>query len=337
MSRADCARWRAATGRGGAGRKNKSARRGDGEIQRYILLRLGQAFLSLWVVSIIVFGLGRVTGDPVDVLLPIDATHAEREELREQLGFNEPIWTQYINYMRNSFRGQFGESIKYPDNEAMSLVLLRFPTTIQLGAVAILFSLAVAIPIGVLSAVKKDTIFDWVGKTIALLGQSFPPFWLGLVMMWIFAVQLELVPTSQCQTVSSYILPAISIGWFLVAALMRLMRSSMLEIMDSEFINLARTKGLRESKVIWKHALRNAAIAPLTYFGIIFGGLLVGSVSIETVYNCKGVGLLAFEAVLARDFPLMQAIVVFFAGVYVITNLAIDVLYAYLDPRIRFS
>ncbi len=300
-------------------------------------MRLGQAALSLWVVSIIVFGLGRVTGDPVDVLLPIDATHAEREELREQLGFNNPIYLQYINYMRNSFRGDFGESIKYQGHEAMSLVLLRFPTTLELAAVAVLFSVAVAIPIGVLSAVKKDTIFDWVGKTIALLGQSFPPFWLGLVMMWIFAVQLELVPTSQCQTPSSYILPAISIGWFLVAALMRLMRSSMLEIMDSEFINLARTKGLRESKVIWKHGVRNAAIAPLTYFGIIFGGLLVGSVSIETVYNCKGVGLLAFEAVLARDFPLMQAIVVFFAGVYVLTNLVIDVLYAYLDPRIRYS
>ena len=291
----------------------------------------------MWVVSIIVFGLGRVTGDPVDVLLPIDATHKEREELREQLGFNNPIYLQYINYMRNSFRGDFGESIKYRGHEAMSLVLLRFPTTLELAAVAVLFSVAVAIPIGVLSAVKKDTIFDWVGKTIALLGQSFPPFWLGLVMMWIFAVQLELVPTSQCQTPSSYILPAISIGWFLVAALMRLMRSSMLEIMDSEFINLARTKGLRESKVIWKHGVRNAAIAPLTYFGIIFGGLLVGSVSIETVYNCKGVGLLAFEAVLARDFPLMQAIVVFFAGIYVVTNLIIDVLYAYLDPRIRYS
>ncbi len=300
-------------------------------------MRLGQAVLSLWVVSIIVFGLGRVTGDPVDVLLPIDATHDEREELREQLGFNNPIYLQYINYMRNSFRGDFGESIKYQGHEAMSLVLLRFPTTLELAAVAVLFSVAVAIPIGVLSAVKKDTIFDWVGKTIALLGQSFPPFWLGLVMMWIFAVQLELVPTSQCQTPSSYILPAISIGWFLVAALMRLMRSSMLEIMDSEFINLARTKGLRESKVIWKHGVRNAAIAPLTYFGIIFGGLLVGSVSIETVYNCKGVGLLAFEAVLARDFPLMQAIVVFFAGIYVVTNLIIDVLYAYLDPRIRYS
>ena len=310
---------------------------GDGEIQRFILLRLGQAILSLWVVSVIVFGLGRITGDPVDVLLPIDATHDEREQLREELGFNAPIWTQYGNYMRNSFKGEFGESIKYPDYEAMGLVLTRFPTTIKLAVVAILFSVAVAIPIGVLSAVKRDSIFDWMGKTIALLGQSFPPFWLGLIMMWIFAVQLELVPTSQCQGATSYILPAITIGWFLVAALMRLMRSSMLEIMDSEFINLARTKGLRESKVIWKHAVRNAAVAPLTYFGIIFGGLLVGSVSAETVFNCKGIGLLAFEAVLARDFPLMQAIVVFFAGIYVITNLVIDVMYAYLDPRIRYA
>ena len=300
-------------------------------------MRLGQALLSLWVVSVIVFGLGRVTGDPVDVLLPIDATHLEREELREQLGFNNPIWAQYFHFMKNSFQGDFGESIKYQGHEAMSLVILRFPLTLKLALVAILFSVAVAIPIGVLSAVKKDTVFDWVGKTIALLGQSLPPFWLGLVMMWVFAVQLELVPTSRCQGWSSYILPAVSIGWFLVAALMRLMRSSMLEIMDSEFINLARTKGLRESKIVWKHALRNAAIAPLTYFGIIFGGLLVGSVSIETVYNCKGIGQLAFEAVLARDFPLTQAIVVFFAGVYVITNLVIDVLYAYLDPRIRFS
>jgi peptide/nickel transport system permease protein len=271
------------------------------------------------------------------VLLPIDATHDEREQLREELGFNAPIWTQYGNYMRNSFKGEFGESIKYPDYEAMGLVLTRFPTTIKLAVVAILFSVAVAIPIGVLSAVKRDSIFDWMGKTIALLGQSFPPFWLGLIMMWIFAVQLELVPTSQCQGATSYILPAITIGWFLVAALMRLMRSSMLEIMDSEFINLARTKGLRESKVIWKHAVRNAAVAPLTYFGIIFGGLLVGSVSAETVFNCKGIGLLAFEAVLARDFPLMQAIVVFFAGIYVITNLVIDVMYAYLDPRIRYA
>lgn len=306
-------------------------------MQRYIIVRLGQAVLALWVVSIVVFGLGRVTGDPVDVLLPLDATFQEREELRVQLGFDKPIYTQYVNFMGNSFKGEFGESIKWRGHSAMGMVVDRFPATLLLAFFAISIAVAVSVPIGVLSAVKKDTIFDFAGKIIALMGQSFPPFWLGLIMMWIFAVELDLVPTSGRKGFTSYILPAISIGWFLVAALMRLVRSSMLEAMDSEFITLARVKGLRESRVIWKHALRNAAIAPLTYFGIIFGGLLVGSVSIETVYAWPGVGLLAFEAVLARDFPVMQAVVIAFAGIYVITNLIIDILYAYLDPRIRYS
>ena len=306
-------------------------------MQRYVLIRIGQAILALWVVSVIVFGLGRITGDPIDVLLPIDATHAEREELRIQLGFDAPIYTQYINFMSNSFKGDFGQSIKWQGHSAMGLVMQKFPATLLLAFVAILIAIAVAVPVGVLSAVKKDTVFDYAGKVIALLGQSMPAFWLGLIMMWIFAVELDLVPTSGRHGPASYILPAISIGWFLVAALMRLVRSSMLEAMDSEFIVLARIKGLKESRVIWKHALRNAAIAPLTYFGIIFGGLLVGSVSIETVYAWPGVGLLAFEAVLARDFPVMQAVVIAFAGVYVITNLIIDVLYAYLDPRIRYT
>ena len=306
-------------------------------MQRYIINRLGQAILVLWVVSIIIFGLGRITGDPVDVLLPIDATEIDRVEITKQLGLDKPIFTQYGIFVRNGFRGDFGESIKWQGHEAMGLVLKKFPATLQLAVVAIIFAVAVAVPIGVLSAVKKDSIYDYVGKTIALLGQSMPPFWLGLVMMWIFAVELDLVPTSGRGGVTSYLLPSISIGWFLVAALMRLVRSSMLEVLDSEYVKLARIKGLAESKVIWKHALRNAAVAPLTYFGIIFGGLLVGSVSIETVYAWPGVGLLAFEAVLARDFPVMQAVVIVFAGIYVVTNLVIDVLYAYLDPRIRFT
>ena len=306
-------------------------------MQRYIMIRLGQAVLALWVVSIVVFGLGRITGDPVDVLLPLDATYIEREELRVQLGFDKPIYTQYVSFMGNSFKGEFGESIKWRGYSAMGLVIERFPATLLLAFVAIAIAVAVSVPIGVLSAVKKDTMFDFGGKIIALMGQSFPPFWLGLIMMWIFAVELDLLPTSGRGGVTSYILPAVSIGWFLVAALMRLVRSSMLEAMESEYITLARIKGLKESKVIWKHALRNAAIAPLTYFGIIFGGLLVGSVSIETVYAWPGVGLLAFEAVLARDFPVMQAVVIAFAGIYVITNLIIDILYAYLDPRIRYS
>jgi len=305
-------------------------------MQRYILIRLVQAVIALWVVSLIVFGLGRITGDPTDVLLAIDAGPEERAILRAQLGLDKPLHIQYIKYISNSFKGDFGKSIRVPNHSAMSLVLQKLPATLSLGFVAIAIAVVVAVPVGVLSAVKKDSFFDFAGKSIALLGQSLPAFWLGLVLMWVFAVQLDLVPTSGRGGVTTYILPSISIGWFLVAALMRLVRSSMMEVMDSEYVKLARIKGLAEWKVVWKHGVRNAAIAPLTYFGIIFGGLLTGSVSIETVYAWPGVGFLAFQSVLARDFPVMQAVVMLFAGIYILTNLVIDILYAYLDPRIRY-
>jgi len=306
-------------------------------MQRYILIRLVQAILALWVVSVIVFGLGRITGDPTDVLLPIDASAEERAILRAQFGLDKPVHIQYIKYLSNGFKGDFGNSIRIPNHSAMGLVIQKLPATLALGFVAIVIAVAVAVPVGVLSAVKKDSIFDFAGKSIALLGQSLPAFWLGLVMMWIFAVQLDLVPTSGRGGVTTYILPSISIGWFLVAALMRLVRSSMMDVLDSEYVKLAHIKGLPDWKVVWKHGLRNAAIAPLTYFGIIFGGLLTGSVSIETVYAWPGVGFLAFQSVLARDFPVMQAVVILFAGIYILTNLIIDVLYAYLDPRIRYQ
>ena len=306
-------------------------------MQRYILIRLAQAILALWVVSVIVFGLGRITGDPTDVLLAIDAGPEERAILQAQLGLDKPLHVQYIKFITNSFKGDFGESIRVPNHSAMGLVLQKLPATLMLGFVAIAIAIAVALPVGVLSAVKKDSIFDYLGKTIALLGQSLPAFWLGLVMMWVFAVQLDLLPTSGRGGVATYILPSVSIGWFLVAALMRLVRSSMMDVLDSEYVKLARIKGLAEWKVVWKHGLRNAAIAPLTYFGIIFGGLLTGSVSIETVYAWPGVGFLAFQSVLARDFPVMQAVVILFAGIFIMTNLLIDILYAYLDPRIRYQ
>jgi peptide/nickel transport system permease protein len=183
----------------------------------------------------------------------------------------------------------------------------------------------------------KDSPFDYAGKVLALLGQSLPPFWLGIVLMWIFAVELELVPTSGKGGVKHLILPAISIGLFNVAALMRLVRSSMLDVLDSEYVKLARIKGLAEWKVIWKHGLRNAAIAPLTYFGIILGGLLVGSITIETVFSWPGVGLLAVDAVRARDFQVVQAVVLFFAIIFILANLLVDITYAYLDPRIRYQ
>ena len=305
-------------------------------MQRFILIRVFQAFVSVWVVSMIVFGLGRITGDPTSVLLPFDATEQERLELRADLGLDRPIHVQYGTFINNAFHGDFGESIKWDGYSSMGIVIKRLPATLKLAAVAMIVAVAISLPVGIISAVKRDTIFDYVGKIIALFGQSLPAFWLGLVLMWVFAVQLDWVPTSGRTGWTSYFLPAISIGWFLVAALMRLVRSSMLEVMDSEYIKMARVKGLSEAKVVWKHGLRNASIAPLTFFGIIFGNLLVGSVSIETVYAWPGVGLLAFEAVLARDFPVMQAVVVIFAAIYISMNLVVDVLYAYLDPRIRY-
>ena len=305
-------------------------------MQRFILIRGFLAFVSLWVVSMIVFGLGRITGDPTSVLLPFDATEQERLELRADLGLDRPIHVQYGTFINNAFHGDFGESIKWDGYSSMGIVIKRLPATLKLAAVAMIVAVAISLPVGIISAVKRDTIFDYVGKIIALFGQSLPAFWLGLVLMWVFAVQLDWVPTSGRTGWTSYFLPAISIGWFLVAALMRLVRSSMLEVMDSEYIKMARVKGLSEAKVVWKHGLRNASIAPLTFFGIIFGNLLVGSVSIETVYAWPGVGLLAFEAVLARDFPVMQAVVVIFAAIYISMNLVVDVLYAYLDPRIRY-
>ena len=305
-------------------------------MQRFILIRVFQAFVSLWVVSMIVFGLGRITGDPTSVLLPFDATEQERLELRADLGLDRPIHVQYGTFINNAFHGDFGESIKWDGYSSMGIVIKRLPATLKLAAVAMIVAVAISLPVGIISAVKRDTIFDYVGKIIALFGQSLPAFWLGLVLMWVFAVQLDWVPTSGRTGWTSYFLPAISIGWFLVAALMRLVRSSMLEVMDSEYIKMARVKGLSEAKVVWKHGLRNSSIAPLTFFGIIFGNLLGGSVSIETVYAWPGVGLLAFEAVLARDFPVMQAVVVIFAAIYISMNLVVDVLYAYLDPRIRY-
>jgi peptide/nickel transport system permease protein len=193
------------------------------------------------------------------------------------------------------------------------------------------------VPFGVATAVWRDSFFDSFGKIVALLGQSLPSFWLGIVLMWIFAVTLGWLPTSGRGTWAHMVLPAVCLGWFQVAAMMRLIRSAMLDVLDSEFVKLTRVKGLSEWKVVWKHCLRNAAIAPLTYFAITAGVLLTGSVVIESVFAWPGTGLLAVDAVRARDFQVVQAIVIVFAAVFILTNLVVDILYAYIDPRIRYQ
>ena len=284
-------------------------------MQRFILIRFLQGIFALWVVTIIVFGISRSTGDPAAIFLGIDASAETVAEFRERWGLEEPIVVQYGLYIGRVLRGDLGESLRYPELGAGGAVFDRLPATIYLAGASLLLALAVGIPLGVLGAVRRDTSFDHFGKVIALLGQSMPNFWLGLMMMWLFAVNLGWLPTSGTGGFKNFIMPAVTLGSFQVAAIARLVRSSMLETLDSEYVKLARIKGVSEWKVIWKHCLRNAALTPLTYFGVIAAVVMTGSVTTETVFNWPGTGLLAFQSVLSRDFELIQALVLVFSRV----------------------
>lgn len=306
-------------------------------MQRFIIVRVFHSLIALVAISIIVFGLARITGNPLDVLLPIEATQEDFDRVEQAWGLDKPLPIQYFKYVANILQGDFGNSFKWQDKSARELVVSRFPATLQLASLALVMSVVISLPIGVIVAVKKDTGIDYLGKVVALLGQSLPSFWLGIVLMWIFAVQLDLLPTSGKGGIKHMILPSIALGLFQVAAIMRLTRSSLLEVLDTEYVKLARIKGLSERTVIWKHCLRNALITPLTYFGLILGSFLTGSVVTETVFAWPGVGLLAIDAVRARDFQVVQTVVLFFATIYILANLLVDIMYAYLDPRIRYD
>jgi peptide/nickel transport system permease protein len=296
-----------------------------------------QSLLAIWAMSLIVFSLARVTGNPLDVMLPLEAGPEDYERVAKHWGLDQPLHTQYFIFLGKAVRGDFGQSWKWHGHTAMGLVWQRLPATLQLAGFALAISVVIALPIGVMAAVMKGSSWDSAAKIIALLGQSLPAFWLGIVLMWIFAVHLGWFPTSGRGGIEYMVLPAITLGWFQVAAIMRLVRSSMLEVLDSEFVKLSRIKGLAEWKVVWKHCLRNASIAPLTFFAIIVGGLVTGAVVTESVFSWPGTGQLVVDAVRARDFQVVQAVVIVFAGIFILTNLLVDVLYAYLDPRIRYQ
>ena len=311
-------------------------------MQRYILVRLSQSLVVLFAVSIIIFGLARLSGNPLDLLVPEDAEPEDIVDMERKWGLDRPLHVQYFTFLSNALRGDFGKSLRYTDKDAMQMVMQRFPATLLLAGLALVISTSIAVPVGILSALKKDTPADFTAKIFALLGQSAPSFWVGIMLMWIFAVELGWLPTSGTgepgfDRVVHLLLPALSIGWYQVAALMRLVRSSMLEVLDSEFIKLARIKGVTETRVVWKHALRNAAIAPITLFGLLVAQLVTGTVVTETVFAYPGVGLLAVDAIRYRDFQVMQTIVVVFAVIFVGVNLMVDIIYAYVDPRIRYS
>ena len=306
-------------------------------MQRYIAVRLLQTLLTVFLVATVVFLLARAQGNPADLLLPLEATQEDFARLEARLGLDKPLHVQFATFIGNAMRGDLGDSITEPGRGALDLVLVRLPATFQLAGVSLLIAAVIALPIGVLSSVRKDTLFDRFGKGLAILGQSVPAFWLGIVLIWVFAVQLGWFRTSGYLGPRDLILPAVTLGWYHVAVVMRLTRSGMLESLDAEYVKLARLKGIVEWRVVWQHALRNAAIIPLTYFGIILGALMTGAVVVETVFSWPGTGRLAIDAVRRRDYPVVQATVMVFTVIFVMANLLVDILHAYLDPRIRFG
>lgn len=306
-------------------------------MQRYILLRLGQAVITVFIVSIVVFSLSRASGDPADILISIEADEEQIQRIRARWGLDRPLHIQYFSFVRNAATGDFGDSLVHKGYSAMGLVKERFPATLQLAGLSLVIAIGIALPIGVLSAVKKDTVFDYGAKSFGLLGQSLPQFWLAIVFIWVFGVMLDWFPVCCRGGLTHLVLPAIALGYYQVAALMRLTRSSMLEVLDAEYVKTARLKGLPEWKVLWKHCLRNAAIGPLTYLGLIIGILFTGAVAIETVFAWPGLGLLAIQSVQSRDFPVIQTIALIGAVLVICINLVIDISYAYLDPRIRYN
>jgi peptide/nickel transport system permease protein len=305
-------------------------------MQKYILKRFFQSLLALLVLSMLIFLMSRMTGDPTLLMLPDDATQEDIAQLRRALGLDKPLPVQYWVFISNAVQGDFGRSIK-GQMPVIDMIAERLPNSIKLAAVALCIAVLLAFPLGVVAAVKKGTTVDTMANIVAILGQSLPQFWVGIVLIQIFAVRLRWLPVAGVGSFAHYVLPAFTLGWFVVAGMMRLLRSSMLDILGSEFVKLARIKGLPERTVIWKHALRNALIPVLTFGAIYLAILVTGAILVETVFAWPGVGQLIYQGIVFRDFPVVQAVVLLTACIVIAVNLVVDITYAYVDPRIRFG
>ena len=300
----------------------------------YLLRRLGQSVLVLLGVSFVVFFILHLTGDPAAVLLSPEATADDIRRFREAMGFNDPFIVQYGRFLAGAISGNFGQSIRHGE-PAFDLVLERMPATFELAGAGLAIALCLAIPAGIISAVRRNSLLDYVSTVVALLGQSMPTFWLGIMLILLFSVQLNLLPSSGRGTYLHLIMPAVTLGLFTTARITRLTRSGMLEVLNQDYIRTARAKGVNSRPIVWKHALKNAAIPIVTIVGIELGTLLGGSVITETIFAWPGVGRLSVQAIYNRDYPVVQAAVFVLATTFVLVNLVVDFLYTYLDPRIR--
>jgi ABC-type dipeptide/oligopeptide/nickel transport system permease component len=302
----------------------------------YLARRLAQSLIVVVAVVFIVFMLMFLSGNPALLLLPPDASREDILAFSHQMGFDRPLWEQFLRFAGNLLLGDFGRSWRF-QAPVLPLVLERLPATIELALASLTLSLAIAVPLGVISAVKRNTLIDGLSMVLALIGQSTPAFWLGIMLILVFAVDLGLLPTSGREDWSSIILPAVTLGLTLAGRNARLVRSSVLEVLGEDYIRTARAKGLPEWRVVTMHGLRNALLPVVTVVGLELGHLLGGAVVVETVFAWPGIGLLAVQAVLGRDYPIVQAVIIVSALIFVITNLLIDLLYTYLDPRISLQ
>jgi ABC-type dipeptide/oligopeptide/nickel transport system permease component len=277
-----------------------------------------------------------LSGDPAVLMLPPEASDEQVANFRAAYGYDDPFLIQYSRFFRSALKGEFGKSIRY-NQPAINLVLERLPATLQLSSISILFAVVMAVPLGIIAAVKRNSWIDYIASFLAVIGQSMPNYWLGFLLVYLIAVNLKLLPTSGGPGLRYVVLPAVTIAFNLMALISRMTRSSMLQVLNEDYIRAARAKGLSYWQAVLKHGLRNALLPVITIIGLQFGYILGGAVVIETIYAWPGLGLLTIQAIYNRDYPLVQASVMFLTLSFVGINLLVDVSYQLLDPRIRFA
>ena len=295
-----------------------------------------QIILVLLVVSLAIFILARVSGDPLDLLLSVHATPEDYVREKARLGLDKPLPVQYGLFLLNAVKGDFGRSIK-TNKRVSRLMAEKLINSGKLASAALFMALIISIPFGVIAAVRKGTFWDVFARIIAGTGQSIPIFWLGFMLMFLFSLKLRWLPPTGIGGIKHYLMPAFVMGWFLVAGFIRLLRSSMLDVLGSEYIKMARMKGLSERVVIWKHALRNSLLPVVGFGGVYVAICVTSSIVTEVVFAWPGFGPLVYDAIMYRDYPLMQGVVLVGAFIVLMANFIVDILYAYLDPRIRYS
>ena len=307
---------------------------------RYAVKRILWGFVTIWMVTLTVFLIIRITGDPIQFLANPAVSSEDRERMRQDFGLDQPIYIQYLLYNKGIFTGNFGMTIRWTGRTPLEVVMMRAPATIQLVGASLVFSMVLGLFLGVISATMENSIFDRIARVVAIIGQSMPGYWLGLLLILLFTIYLGWLPSAgglDRVGIKGIIMPTISLGWFLVAANTRLTRSTMLEVLNSDYIRMLRANGIPRLVIIWKHALRNASLPVITLFAYNFTFVIGSTLITEAIFSWPGIGLLMVNSIFARDYAIVQTVVFFSAIAIVLVNILVDISYAWLDPRVRLT